>query len=130
LADALTWRSVDLPKAIEYCRLALDLGVRSSESEEKALMVMAHAMLKHGQPRQASAFLEQLSKVNSESLEIQYLVGLVHYRNGNQQNAKTIWKPFLKYKPEIIRDHKIKQEILKYYYEGAPYAPTPLSKVN
>jgi tetratricopeptide (TPR) repeat protein len=130
LADTYVWRNAQLPKAIEYCRLSLELGERQSSDEVFVMTVMAHALLKSGQPRQAGAFLEQLLSSDSASYEVRYLAGLIHYRNGHPKEANQIWKPLLKFRSEIMRDHKIKQEILKYYFEGNPYKPADLSKAN
>lgn len=130
LADSYTWRNANLPKAVEYCRLALDLGERGSGPEEqKIMLVMAHALLRQGQPRQASAFIEQL-QMHSDEYELSYLAGLVQYRNGHPRQANEIWKPLLKFRTEHMRDYKIKQEILRYYFEGTPYVPRDFSKAN
>lgn len=129
LADSYTWRNANLPKAVEYCRLALDVGERGSVEEHKVMLVMAHALLRQGQARQAAAFIEQL-QTQSDDYELLYLAGLVQYRNGHPRQANEIWKPLLKFRTEQMRDHKIKQEILRYYFEGAPYAPRDLSKAN
>ncbi|MCX6123203.1 MAG: hypothetical protein NTV34_00395, partial [Proteobacteria bacterium] len=64
------------------------------------------------------------------SYEVLYLAGLVQYRNGHPKIANELWKPLLKYRTDHMKDHKIKQEILKYYFEGTPYAPHDLSKAN
>ena len=129
LADAYTWRNANLPKAIEYCRLALDLGDRGASDEHRVMLVMAHALLRQGQARQAAAFIEQLQQ-QSDDYELFYLAGLVQYRNGHPRKANEIWKPLLKFRTEHMRDYKIKQEILRYYFDGEPYAPRDLSKAN
>lgn len=130
LADTYIWRNTNIPKAIEYCRLTLDLGDRKTVADDHVMTVLAHALLRHGQPRQASSFLEQLRQQDEGSYEVRYLAGLVHYRNGHPKEANELWKPLLKYQAEDMREHKIKQEILKYYFEAVPYAPTDLSKAN
>jgi hypothetical protein len=48
-------------------------------------------------------------------------LGLLHYRNGAPQKAKQVWKPLLTVRTENLRFHNIKQEILRYYFEGTPY---------
>lgn len=129
LADSYTWRNTNLPKAVEYSRLALDLGERGTPEEQKIMLVMAHALLRQGQARQAAAFIEQL-QLNTEDYELSYLAGLVQYRNGHSKRANEIWKPLLKFRTEHMREYKIKQEILRYYFEGAPYVPRDFSKAN
>ena len=54
LADCYTWRGVHLPKAIEYARIALDLGERE---DGRALTVLSHALLRSGQVREAQIYL-------------------------------------------------------------------------
>lgn len=129
LADSYIWRNVNLPKAVEYVKLALDLASRSGIQDRRAMMVMGHALLRMGQVRQAQAYLDQMKDL-SHDFEVQYLVGLVQYRNGQTIKANEIWKPLLKFKTEQMREYRIKQEILRYYFEKTPYAPRDLSKAN
>jgi tetratricopeptide (TPR) repeat protein len=130
LADTYVWRNTSLAKATEYCRLALDVGDRKVTGDERIMTVLAHSLLLQGQARQAVSFLEHLTQQGEISYEVTYLTGLVQYRNGRPKQANEIWKPLLKYRAERMRDHKIKQEILKYYYEASPYQPHDLSKAN
>ena len=116
LADCYIWRNVRLPKAIEYAKLAMDMGERTGG---RALTVLAHGFLRSGQIRQAQVYLEQTE--NERDLEATYLLGLLHYRNGAPQKAKQVWKPLLTVRTESLRFHNIKQEILRYYFDGTPY---------
>ena len=129
LADSYIWRNVNLAKSIEYIKLSLDLSTKTGQPDRRAMMIMGHALLRTGQVRQAQAYLDQVKELSGQ-LEAQYLVGLVQYRNGQAMKANEIWKPLLKYKTELMRDYRIKQEILRYYFEKTPYEPRDLSKAN
>jgi len=127
LADTYVWRNFSLPKAIEYAKLSLDMGDRASG---RPLMVLAHAYLRSGQIRQAQVYLDQIGEAADTSEAAQheatYLKGLLQYRNGARQQANKIWKPLLTVRTESIRFHNIKQEIMRYYFDGAPYQRTLL----
>ncbi|MEY4632133.1 MAG: hypothetical protein RIQ81_2253 [Pseudomonadota bacterium] len=116
LADCYIWRNVNLKKAIEYAKLAIELGERANG---RAITVLAHAYLKQGNIRVAQQYLEQVDQ--DKDIEATFLLGLVHYRNGARQNANRIWKPLITVRSESLRFHNIKQEILRYYFEGSPY---------
>ena len=129
LADSYNWRNLNLPKAVEYIKLALDIGAKTGQQDRRAMLIMGHALLRQGQVRQAQAYLDQMKELAGD-FEVQYLMGLVQYRNGHPMRANEIWKPLLKFKTEQMRDYRIKQEILRYYFEKTPYAPRDLSKAN
>jgi tetratricopeptide (TPR) repeat protein len=129
LADSYNWRNVNLPKAVEYIKLALDIAAKTGHQDRRAMLIMGHALLRQGQVRQAQAYLDQMKELAGD-FEVQYLMGLVQYRNGQPLRANEIWKPLLKFKTEQMRDYRIKQEILRYYFEKTPYAPRDLSKAN
>lgn len=129
LADCYIWRNVNLGKAVEFLKLSLDISSKAGMPDRRAMMSMGHALLLQGQVRQAQAYLDQMKEMSGD-FEAQYLIGLVHYRNGHSHEANVVWKPLLKYVTEQMRDHRIKQEIFKYYFEKAPYAPRGLSKAN
>lgn len=116
MADCYIWKSSDLQKAIEYAKIALDLGERA---DSRCFTVLSHAYLKLGQIRQAKIYLEQVDKEKDH--EAIYLSGLIQYRNGAVEKAKKIWKPLLTVRSESLRFHNIKQEILRYYFENEPY---------
>ncbi len=116
LADCYVWRNSDLPKAIEYAKLALDMGERG---DMRCFTVLAHALLRQGQVRQAKIYLEQVDREHDH--EAIYLAGLIQYRNGSNDRAKKIWKPLLTTRSESLRFHNIKQEVLRYYFENEPY---------
>jgi tetratricopeptide (TPR) repeat protein len=128
LADCFAWSNVNHAKAVEFCRVALDMGQRTPEFELKAMTTTAHALLLSGQPRQALAYIEHFANDHRDHMEIQYLLGLIQYRNGRESDAKSRWKPLLKCHPMTMRENKIKQEILKYYYELTPYVPHQLAQ--
>lgn len=115
LADSYVWRNVQLPKAIEYVKLSMDLGERNNG---KTHIIMAHAYLRLGQVRQAQIYLHDEESKDPEAI---YLKGLVQYRNGAERQANLIWKPLLTMRSENLRFHNIKQEILKYYFDKEPY---------
>lgn len=116
LADSYIWRNVNLKKAIEFAKLAIELGERANG---RAITVLAHAYLKLGNIRQAQTYLDQVD--HSKDVEATFLLGLLHYRNGARLNANQIWKPLITVRSESLRFHNIKQEILRYYFEGSPY---------
>jgi tetratricopeptide (TPR) repeat protein len=129
LADSYIWRNVNLPKAVEYVKLALDFAARGGNPDHRAMMIMGHGLLRQGQVRLAQSYLDQMRGM-SELFEVQYLLGLLHYRNGHPTRANEIWKPLLKFRTEQMRDYRIKQEILRYYFDKATYIPRDLSKAN
>jgi tetratricopeptide (TPR) repeat protein len=117
LADCYTWQNRQLPKAIEFAKLSLDLGDRANSNQ--AMTVLAHAYLRSGKIREANIYLEQAGA--DGDAEARYLKGLVLYRNGARKEANKEWKPLLTTRTENLRFHNIKQDILKYYFEGQPY---------
>lgn len=129
LADSYVWRNVNLPKAVEYLKLSLELSGNLGQQDRRTFLVMGHALLRQGQARQAQIYLDQVKELTGQ-FEVQYLIGLVQYRNGHATKANEIWKPLLKFKTEQMRDYRIKQEILRYYFEKSPYHPRDLSKAN
>jgi tetratricopeptide (TPR) repeat protein len=116
LADCYIWQNRNMPKAIEYAKLALDLD---EKKDARSLRVLAHAYLKAGHVRQAKLYLDQADEGHDH--EVRYLKGLLLYRNGASLKANEIWKPLLTVRSESLRFHNIKQEVLKYYFDGAPY---------
>ena len=116
LADCFAWRGKTLEKAVEFAKSAMDL---TTERSQVHLEVLAHCYLKAGLIRQATAVLGELSP--EVSLEARYLHGLLHYRNGSRELANKVWKPLLATVSESLRFHTIKQDILKFYFEGSPY---------
>jgi tetratricopeptide (TPR) repeat protein len=116
LADCYIWQNRNIEKAIQYAKLAIDIG---ETQDVRAIRVLAHAFLKSGQVRQAKIYLDQ---TNSESdHEARYLNGLLHYRNGAHKDANNVWKPLLTVRTKNLRFHNIKQEILRFYFDGEPY---------
>ncbi len=124
LSDSYVWRGINLQKAIAYLKV-----VRESESEqaESAKLIMAHALLKLGEVRAARTCLEDLKETAHPSLEASYLQGLLLYRDGSIQKAKTVWKPLLTAKALNIKDHWIKKEIMDFYFQGKSYIPSAQS---
>lgn len=116
LADSFIWQGRNLPKAIEYAKIALDIDERK---DPRTLRVLAHAHLKAGQIRQAQLYLDQADSDSDH--EVRYLQGLLIYRNGDRIRANEIWKPLLTVRTESLRFHNIKQEVLKFYFDGVPY---------
>jgi tetratricopeptide (TPR) repeat protein len=116
LADCYVWRNDNLNKAVEYVKLAMDLGMRDYG---RAYRILAHANLRMGQVREAQKYL--VDPTGNSDFETLYLRGLLNYRNGSVQKAKEIWKPLISVNSSTLRFHYIKQEILKYYYDRVPY---------
>jgi tetratricopeptide (TPR) repeat protein len=116
LADCFIWQGRQLPKAIEYAKLAVEFDQRKTL---QTLRVVAHAYLKSGQIRQARTYLDQTNADTDP--EARYLLGLLRYRNGDRTGANEVWKPLLTMRSESLRFHNIKQEVLKFYFDGAPY---------
>ena len=116
LADCFIWQNKNSEKAVEYAKLALDFADRQDLRTNRTL---AHAYLKVGQIRHAKHVLEQMDADSDP--ETRYLQGLLHYRNGARDHANRIWKPLLSLRSESLRFHNIKQDILKFYFDGAPY---------
>ena len=116
LADCFIWQNKNSEKAVEYAKLALDFADRQDLRTNRTL---AHAYLKVGQIRHAKQVLEQMDADSDP--ETCYLQGLLHYRNGARDDANRIWKPLLSLRSESLRFHNIKQDILKFYFDGAPY---------
>ncbi|NRA65564.1 MAG: hypothetical protein HRU19_13835 [Pseudobacteriovorax sp.] len=114
LADCYTWQSRHLDKAVEYSRMALDL---SHSTQKDGIRILAHALLRRGDVRQAEVYLEELD----DDTEAVYLRGLLHYRNGNSEKANEIWKPLLTITTLNLRMHTIKQQVMEYYFEKVPY---------
>lgn len=116
IADCFIWSNMELAKALEYARLAIDLA---PTPEPLMLRVLAHCLLKRGEVRQAEIYLEDVD--TSQDVEGRYLKGLVNYRNGSFEKANKIWKPLLTVRTESLRFHNIKQELMKYYFDKKPY---------
>ena len=116
LADCFIWQNKNSEKAVEYAKLALDF---SDKQDLRTNRTLAHAYLKVGQIRHAKHVLEQMDADSDP--ETRYLQGLLHYRNGARDHANRIWKPLLSLRSESLRFHNIKQDILKFYFDGAPY---------
>lgn len=116
LADCYVWRDQNLNKAIQYAKLAIDLG---ESRDSRVNNILAHAHMKIGQVVEARNLLEA-TQIESD-IETIYLNGLLHYRNGAKNKANEIWKPLLTKQAECIRDHNIKQQLLGYYFDKKPY---------
>ncbi len=116
LADCLIWQNRQVEKALEYAKLAADLD---EKKDLRFMRVLAHAYLKAGQVRQAKLYLDQTD--SGQDHEVRYLQGLMLYRNGSRSKANEVWKPLLTVRSESLRFHNIKQEVLKFYFDGAPY---------
>ena len=116
LADSYNWQGLEQSKAaVEYVKLALDLA---EDRSSKYIRTLAHSCLLNGHVRQAQSYLEDLSE---EDPEVRYLKGLVEYRNGSEEEANKIWKPLLTYRADSLKLFKIKQELLKYYFDKEAY---------
>ena len=90
----------------------------AEDRSSKYIRTLAHSCLLNGHVRQAQSYLEDLSE---EDPEVRYLKGLVEYRNGSEEQANKIWKPLLTYRADSLKLFKIKQELLKYYFDKEAY---------
>ena len=115
VADNYLWAGVNLEKALQYACFAVELV---NEPDAESDRIIGHAYLKQGKPKEAAAHLE---KSEGRGLESTYLKGLLEFRNGAVDKANKIWKPLLTVKSETLKDHHIKQELLKYYFDSEPY---------
>lgn len=115
LADNYLWDGDKIEKALQYATIAHDIGAATDESANR---IIGHAYLKKGNSKEAGLFLEQSSDL---SIESSYLKGLLEYRNGAVEKANRIWKPLLTQKTMTVKEHHIKQELLKFYFDDAPY---------
>ncbi|MBF0441578.1 MAG: hypothetical protein HQK54_06710 [Oligoflexales bacterium] len=118
LSDCFNWRNHNIPKAIEYAKLAIELGERDFD---RSYAILSHSLLKLGDMRGAQKYLDMISSQSPYSIEAQFLSGLLKYRNGDQVKAREIWKPLITHASKDLRFHTIKQEILKFYFDKAPY---------
>jgi Tfp pilus assembly protein PilF len=116
LADCYVWQGKNQQKAVEYAKLGVEMDERK---DVRSTRILAHALLKAGQIRQAKVYLEQMQA--ESDLEVRYLNGLMHYRNGARNQANEVWKPLLTVRSESLRFHNIKQDVLRYYFDGEPY---------
>jgi tetratricopeptide (TPR) repeat protein len=124
LADCYIWRNINLTKATELAKLSMELN---DKEQNRASLVLLHAHLKVGQIREAKSYLSRLEIQGNSDAEFLFLKGLMAYRNGAVTEAKGIWKGLLVHRTETIRFHHIKTELMKFYYDGAPYLQTHLS---
>lgn len=116
LSDCYVWKNVNLEKSIEYSKMIHE----DSTHGHQAFLIMAHAFLKLGKIKNASDCLEQ-AHGSSPNFESTFLTGLLHYRNGALDKARSIWKPLLTVKAEKIKDHWIKRDILDFYFNDKSY---------
>jgi predicted Zn-dependent protease len=112
LADCFLWQEINLEKALEYAKSG------ASNPSQRATTILAHAYLKLGKVNEARSFLDQLS---ASDPEVRYFKGLLEYRNGAKEVANSVWKPLLSMRSDNMRMHSIKRDVLKFYFEGAPY---------
>lgn len=119
IADCYIWLEINIDKAVEFARISVDLG---GSSDTRALLVLAHALLKAGQIREAAVFLDNIETQND--IEAIYLKGLVSYRNGALEKANEIWKPLITRRTEDLRAHIIKEHLMEYYFERKAYRNT------
>ena len=112
LADCYLWQEINLEKALEYAKSG------ASSPNLRSTTILAHAYLKLGRVNEARSFLDQLS---ANDPEVRYFKGLLEYRNGAKEVANSVWKPLLSMRSDNMRMHSIKRDVLKFYFEGAPY---------
>lgn len=117
LADCYVWRRVESEKSIEYAKIALEMDPKV---QNEALIVLAQGYLRSGKIREAQYCLEGIDR-KIYPFESTYLDGLLNYRNGLPKVAKQLWKPLLTHRSENMRLHHIKQEIMRYYFDGDSY---------
>lgn len=118
LADCYIWSNKNIQKGLEYTKMIEEdepstLGLRQ-------MTIQAHAYLRLGQINQAKIVLEKIPE-KEKGFEARYLTGLLHYRNGMTKQARAIWKPLLTFKSSDLKTHHIKQELLRFYFNGETY---------
>jgi tetratricopeptide (TPR) repeat protein len=116
LGDNYTWQNTNLQKAIEYLKLAMEMGERENE---QAIIYLAHAYMRSGKMQEARIYLNLLEA--SRDVEAIYVKGLYQYRNGAREEASAIWKPLLTMRIDQIKFHHLKQEIMRYDFDHQPY---------
>ncbi len=116
LADCYNWLNRDLNKATEFAKLSVEM---LEQPTPHAQNILAHSYLRAGNMRQAEECLATMSE--TKDFETEFLKGLLQYRNGARKKANEIWKPLLTVKAETVRIHCMKQEILRFYFDGQPY---------
>ncbi|MFK7872739.1 MAG: hypothetical protein AB8C84_06140 [Oligoflexales bacterium] len=119
-ADCLIWRGEQLEKACHLTQNIIEKNHYSAinHTHLSPATILAHASLKKGSPQEAYQWIQQ---THHRSIENTYIEGLICYRNGDLTEAKALWKPLLSTPAVSRRDHHIKQELIRYYYEGSSY---------
>lgn len=112
MADNLVWSKQQPQKAIEYAKLAMELGHSDSTI---SYTILAHAYILLGQMGEARTFLSRLD--HRKNLEAVFFSGLVHYRDGSIAQAKKVWKPLLSINASDLKLHRLKTELMQYYYD-------------
>lgn len=124
LADAQVWIGKNLDKAEEFSKISSEL-MKDDKAKNESVLIMAHAKLKQGKTQLAQEFLNIIqsdrSRGESENIEFLYLQGLLLYRNGQVNKAKIIWKPLITISTDTVKAFHIKQEVIKYYFNGDSY---------
>lgn len=115
IADCFVWRDTNLKMAVEYAKIASEMG---EDNHARVQNILAHALLKKGSINEAREIIQTTKSTDIESI---YLNGLLHYRDGAKNTANKIWKPLLTRQSECIRDHNIKQQLMGYYFDKKPY---------
>ncbi len=123
LADAYIFIGDNLDKATELATSAYEIATERNKMQTQ--LVLAHALIKKGRIREAEAFLsDTVSSIGGHYFEQVYLCGLIHYRNGQNQLAKKIWKPLITINASGMRQHFLKVQLQKYYFDGDQYSET------
>ena len=117
MADCLTWLDKEQKRALELAHLSVEMGL---EMKGHVLTILAHSHIKAGQMKQAQEYLDQEAKFGLDAERV-YLQGLIQYRNGALKQAKQIWKPLLSTRTDSLRFHHIKQDVMRYYFDGEAY---------
>lgn len=122
IADNLVWSKQQPQKAIEYAKIGMELGHRDLNA---SYTVLAHSHILLGKMEEARTFLSRLD--HRKNHEAVFLSGLVYYRDGSVAQAKKIWKPLLTIPANDIKLHRLKTELMQYYYDSENYAGQSVS---
>ncbi|MDD9950656.1 MAG: hypothetical protein OXT67_03730, partial [Zetaproteobacteria bacterium] len=112
IADTNTLLEVDLHKSV----------VLLSSLRQDGLLpniwfpTLAQAFLAQGDVSSSREVMQEVESGPHDLFETCYVRGLIYFRSGDRCHAKKVWKPWIKIPAENLRDHFIKQKMLRLYF--------------
>lgn len=116
LADCLVWKGMELARAEQCARIAMELG-EDGESYQGNI-VLAHALIKSGKVSEAKGLLSQVQEASKEKA---FLLGLVAFRDGDLDTAKKAWKHLQGIAEETRKTHEMRKQIHGFLYQEKSY---------